>query len=216
MEQEELADKEAVARIEARIAQEPRHRRALYRLLDFCTQVRSLDEIEQETASYPEMAVDIYAPRTLLMWLLDCGAVGEVGSDDPQPEQGDSANEEAEEEEGADYRFVTTDAGIRALERLHASQPLAMLAARYPYYEAAFLRVLAACETPQSRQDIDGLFKGDPIMESPRKIYANFFLDKLEGAGGIVFAGGWTTTPEGKAFLAQCAEGSSSNERGIS
>lgn len=216
MEQEELASGEVVTRVEARIAREPRHRLALYRLLDFCQQERTLEEIEREAASYPEMVVDIYAPRTILRWLLDCGALSEVDSNVAQPAKECFEDEKSTEEEDSDYRFVITNAGAQALDRLRSAQPLVVLLAQYPCYEMAFRRVLAACETPQSRQDIEGLFRGDPIMESPRKIYANFFLDKLEAAGGIVFADGWMTTPEGRALLAERVEGSSATEGRIS
>lgn len=208
MEQEDMTLEEQVAVVEARIANEPRHRLALYRLLGFCEQERCLEEIQEEAASYPEMTTKLYAPRTLLVWLVESGAVRRIVEEDTASEQFDNAAARSEDGEavdaaGLDYRFVITDAGSKALANHRASRPLAELMEQYPAYDHAFRRVLFACVKPLNRQDVESLFKGDPVMECPRKIYANFFLDKLEASGGLVFAGGWTTTAEGAAFLAE-------------
>ena len=182
---EELAFEERVALIEGRLAREPRYRLALYRLLSFCEGPRTLEEIDAEVSGYPEMAVSPYSPRTLLSWLVGPGAVMSL---------------EDEGEEDA-LLFQITGEGVEVLSSYRNSTPLARLFESYPLYEEGFRRVLRACKQPLSREGVDELFRGDPLLENPKKIYPSFFLDKLESVGGLVFDGGWTTTDEGAEFL---------------
>ena len=53
---------------------------------------------------------------------------------------------------------------------------------------------------PKSRGEIEALLRGDPLLENP-KIYASFFIDALELAGGIAWDEKWRTTPAGKEFV---------------
>lgn len=188
---------EQVSLVEQRLAREPQYRLALYRLLGFCEQQRTLEEIEAEVAGYPEMAASPYSARTVLGWLVEPDAVTCLNADEAE---GAPAQEDGEG--GHPYLFEISPVGAQVLENRRSSRPLDKLVDEYPCYAEAFERVLAACAKPLSRQEIEALFKGDPILEEPKKVYPNFFLDKLEAAGGIVFDGGWLTTGEGAAFLA--------------
>lgn len=207
--EEDLTFEEHVALVERRLAREPRYRLALLRLMGFCEQERALDEIEREMASWPEMTVSPYAPRTVLSWLVEPDAIrcvnepGEDSAEEPANEREAVGTSEADTDSGEFvYRFETTVVGAQVLDNYRASKPLEQLMAQYPSYEEAFRRVLEACAAPRSRKEVEALFAGDPILEVPKKIYPNFFLDKLEGAGGLMFKDGWTTTDEGAAFLA--------------
>lgn len=197
-----LAFEESVALVDRRLVREPRYRLALYRLLGFCEQERTLAEIEGEVVGYPEMAVSPYGARTLLSWLVESDAIRCTNEEEAE-EATVAKKTGGTADDGIAYRFATTVVGSQVLANWRESKPLAQLMARYPQYEEAFCRVMAACGTPLARQEVEALFTDDPILEEPKKIYPNFFLDKLEAAGGLVFKGGWTATPEGSAILAE-------------
>lgn len=203
---ESLTFEDHIALIERRLDREPRYRLALYRLLDFCAQPRSLEEIDQEVSAYPEMAVSPFTTRTLLRWLVEPEAIVAVD------EEGNPVVSEEPEDEGEDDGSKAPEAivefycnsvvGAQVLDNFRQSDPIGALFRELPQYEGAFIRVLKACQEPKSRKEVEELFKDDPILTKPKRVYPNMFLDKLERVGALVFQNNWVTTQEGIAFLA--------------
>lgn len=198
---EHVSFEDRVASVELRLAREPRHRLALYRLLAFCQEPRSLEEVDAEVRGYPELAASRYSSRTLLSWLLEPGAVMSLGGEEPGGAD-EEPDRDADGEGKGEPLFLASPVGERVLDDYRASRPLERLMDRYPQYEEAFRQVLRACRQPLASKEVNRLFDGDPVLEESGKIYPSFFVDKLEGAGGLVYKGGWQTTDEGAALLA--------------
>ncbi len=202
MDDRRQGDADSVARVTRRIAAEPRHAKVMGKMLVFCQEPRTIEELDAEVASYPEMRSSAFTPRTVLSWLVDAGAIEEL-----EPEENavdEAAGEDATASDDASRSpvlFVTTEAGLsvaRSHRPFDAIEELVM--GDEPRYGDAYLLVLDACSSPQTKGQLEGLLKGNPALENPTR-YASFFIDRLERAGAVVWDGGWRLTDEGRAFL---------------
>lgn len=208
-----------VARIERRIAAEPRHATVMRKVLVLCEEPRALEELDAEIGAYPEMRSSAFAPRTVLSWLVDVGAIEElVPGCKPAGEETSSGEEPGEEVQGFEgdaedalfssndsnrgpICFATTEAGLIVANSHRPSGAIEELVMEgEPRYGDAYLLVLNACSKPQSKKQLEELLNGNPAMENP-KLYASFFIDKLERAGAVVWDGGWCLTKEGRSFV---------------
>jgi hypothetical protein len=179
-------------KIRTLIASEPRYRLVLYRLLKFCEAPRTTSEVEQAALSLPGMKAAIHSPGILLGWLAEAGGVERVALEVEATEGGEDETQE---------KWQTTEAGKKVAEMEDPQKRLLELIAQEPVYSDIYRQVLGFCQTPRQRTEIEELLKGNPAMEKPR-VYPTFFIQGLEGAGGLEWVDSrWRTTEVGKGVL---------------
>jgi hypothetical protein len=121
------------------------------------------------------MKVVMQTPQLLLSWLLHCGGVKEL-----------THKEEISV-------WITTPAGILALEQENNIDKIEALFNEEPRYKSIYLSVMKFCKEARSRMDIEAFLSGNELMENP-KIYPSYFIDTLEKADALVWNNHWSTT----------------------
>lgn len=131
-------------------------------------------------------------------------------SDGAAPEAPEAFAETGADEVGepadqpVDYVLYTTDAGREALAAFDPKTRFGELLAGEPdAYLELYARVLDICAGPDgaSRAQIEADLKGHPALESPKRIYPEYFISKLETVGGLSWDGVWRTTEAGARIL---------------
>ena len=177
-----LTAQSVALRIQERIAKEPSYRAVLYKMLDYCKEPKTFLELEVEVLSYPEMKIPLHTSQILLSWLLGCDAMRELMM------------------ENEPSLWVTTEAGVCAFEKEASEDKLEALFMSDPTYKTIYLMVLNFCKEAKSRMEIEAHLANQPLLENP-KLYASYFIDTLEVAGGLIWNGAWMTTQKAYAKL---------------
>ena len=172
---------EVMAKVHQRIVSEPAYKTVLYKMLAFCQMAHSSMDITEEVLSYPEMKGSLQPASVLLSWLIECGGIEEVVV-------------AGMEEQNLILR--TTVAGKAVLDKENSGDKLAELLIHEHNYYGVYMQLLATCVSPKTRVEIEAMLQGDPILESP-KVYANYFIETLENAGGLEWRDKWQTTHMG-------------------
>ena len=121
----------------------------------------------------------------------------------PAPQPADQA-----EDQPVDYVLYTTDAGREALAQFDPKSRFDELLGGEPEtYLELYARVLDICsgEDGATRAQIERDLKGHPALESPKRIYPEYFISKLETIGGLSWDGAWRTTEAGARILESLA-----------
>jgi len=172
---------EVMAKVHQRIVSEPAYKIILYKMLTFCQVARSSTDITKEVLSYPDMKGSLQSVSVLLSWLIECGGIEDVVV------------------AGMDRNNLvlrTTVAGKAVLDKENSGDKLAELFIHEPNYHGVYMQLLATCVSPKTRVEIEAMLRGNPILESP-KVYANYFIETLETAGGLEWRDKWQTTRMG-------------------
>lgn len=112
------------------------------------------------------------------------------------------------EDQPVDYVLYTTDAGREALAQFDPKSRFDELLGGEPEaYLELYARVLDICsgEDGATRAQIERDLKGHPALESPKRIYPEYFISKLETIGGLSWDGAWRTTEAGARILESLA-----------
>lgn len=99
-----------------------------------------------------------------------------------------------------DHLLVITEAGRAVLDEFEPSRRLAALLEQEPAgYADAYGIVLDLCSAPEgaSRAEVEEALAGHPALRSPKQIYPNYFISKLETVDGISWDGRWHATESG-------------------
>lgn len=99
-----------------------------------------------------------------------------------------------------DHLLVVTEAGRAVLGAFEPTRRFAALIEQEPAgYADAYARVLDLCarSAGASRADIEEVLAGHPALFSPKQIYPNYFISKLETVDGISWDGCWHVTESG-------------------
>lgn len=171
-------------RILRRMASEPALRRVLYEILVFCETMKPLSAVEREILSFPEMKSALQTPQTIVSWLVQVGGIQQVAA------------------KGNESIWLTTPAGRKVTQVEAPADRMARLLAQEPRYRAVYFRVLQACKAPKTRFDLEAMLDAEPVLESP-KVYASYFIEALERAGGLEWSGRWRTTQAGKEITGE-------------
>ena len=175
---EDVAPEKILKRIDA----EPAYRLVLQRLLAFCYEPRSSQEIHDELMYYYEMRNAAHTPKMLLGWMIEVGAVARHTG------------------ENADFaQWVTTEAGIDAIAGRDPAERLRRLMEEEPTYSDVFKMILEFCSEERSLSEIEYLLLPHPALKAPH-VYPSYLVDRLEFAGALEWTGKWLTTETGKAI----------------
>lgn len=172
----------AAAKVAQRIAAEPDFKTVLYKILAYCDVPRTAQEAERTIGAFPEVKKSWQSPQILLSWLIQAGGI-----------------EESMVKKGKTV-WQTTPAGRIALNSASLADQLEQLIKGESTYQGIYLNILQFCLSPRSRAEIEARIRENPILEEP-KVYASFFIDGLEEAGGLEWDGKWMTTQAGKRLL---------------
>ena len=75
-----------------------------------------------------------------------------------------------------------------------------------PHRRDTYFAVLDFCTTPRKFPEIEAFFKATPglsqdIVADHHKLSPDFYVDKLDKAGALVWRGAWVATDAGKQML---------------
>ena len=181
---------------------------------------------EEELAEQAAFDLSTQTPHVLIGLLVKAGGieridVPEESAEAPAGSEADeaaAAPEEASAEPGeaaeqvqtpvtdqpVDYLLRTTDAGEAALAEFSVQARFERLTAAEPDgYLDVYLAVLnAAAQTDGAKlPQIEAAVKGMPALTAPKRVYASYFVSKLETVGAIAWDGAWKLTADGDAML---------------
>ena len=166
-----------------RITAEPAYRLILPRLLAFCSEPKSVQEIHEELMYFPEMRTAAHNPKMLLKWMIEAGAIARYSK------------------EGAETAlWFTTEAGLDAIAANNPAERLRRLLEDEPAYVDIYKKILDFCSMERSMPEIEYLLIAHPGLQNP-KVYPSYLVDRLEFAGAIEWTGKWRVTETGKEIL---------------
>ncbi len=102
-----------------------------------------------------------------------------------------------------DFLLRTTPAGRAVLDEYDVAARLGRLVAGEPEgYLDAYLLVLDACQGQgASLKQIEQALAGNPALTNPKRVYAGYFISKLETVGAIAWQDAWLLTDDGSRAL---------------
>ena len=70
-------------------------------------------------------------------------------------------------------------------------------------YARAYATALGLCAESggATKAAIEHALEGDPALSMPKRVYASYFISKLETVGGLAWDGSWKTTKPGRQML---------------
>ncbi len=200
-------------------------REVLYKLLAHCTQRRAFSEAEAFVAAQDECVYSHIeqTPHTLIHMLLDAGGLELVPLDEAGVplDAGAFAGLSADEADDLvfSYALLTTEAGRAAAALLDPARRLRARLAEHPHRSDTYRAVLALCaQAPQTLAQIERLFKDTPGLALDRvtsyhTLSPDYYVDRLEKCGAIVWRGAWCATQAGVEALAAWPEPASHSAR---
>lgn len=187
-------------------------REVLYKTLDHCRETRDFSEVEDFIASQDEFVYShiLQTPFTLIQMLLRAGGLSQTAVDAQGGELSDERCEGLSADEidelVATYRIDTTPAGLKAVALLSPERRFESQMAQYPHRAETFYRLLDYCVEPRTFPQIQEFFKDTPglaqdVVAHHHKLSPDYYVDKLDKAGALVWRGAWVATDSGKRIL---------------
>lgn len=188
-------------------------REILYKTLSRCIDDVRFEDLEAFIKEQDEFIHShvMQTPFTLIKMLIDCGGVYKIAiGPDGQVVEEDAlhAMDEDERYEAIDtYLIKATDAGMKAKALLDPMHRLEAQLAQKPHREGTYLAVIDFCKQPKTFPEIQEFFKDTPDLAidevtAHHKLSPDFYVDKLEKAGALVWKGKWVATEAGRQMLA--------------
>lgn len=207
-----VVDDGVLAEIEKVITRQSLHREILYKTLAFCQERRSAREVEEEIAAYPEFKSATQNQYFLMNSLVEAGGLSRSFVDCDGVGLDWEALEDASDDEidalVSDEVYETTEAGRRIVALHEPSARLRELMDEELERSAVYREILAFCAgSARSYREISDLLAGRDVLMRvrdgvPERIQPSVLIDRLNVCGGIIWDGGWSTTREGKEFMA--------------
>ena len=193
---------------------------------------RPYREVEEELLSSPALDISMQTPHTLLGFLIADGGIEkieiepeaevqareernlEAASPDVASSPSDACAEEdvlpavAGETDGpdrpVDYLLRTTKQGEAILAEFDSVARFERLLSDEPEgYLEAYLIVLDTCaDEGASLKAVEAALAGHPALTNPKRVYAGYFISKLEHVGAIAWTDAWRITEDGKRIIA--------------
>ncbi|MEE8733738.1 MAG: hypothetical protein SOI46_09070 [Eggerthellaceae bacterium] len=188
-------------------------REILYKILAFCTDERDFAEVEAFALQTPEYRFGhlLQAPYELIHMLIEARGLDGIALDE------EGAPLEGEAYEGftakdlqhaaTTYRVRASAAGEEAAAMLAPARRYRALELQHPHRRDTYRRFMEFCCEPRTLPEIQAFYDAhDELAHDTVQIHhtlaADFYVDKLEKAGMLVWIGAWTLTDEGKEILA--------------
>ena len=187
-------------------------REALYKTLEFCQQPHDFTEVEDFIAATDEFVYShiMQTPFTMIQMLIDSGGLVQT----PLDAQGNPVTSEQLAGLSADeaddlvetYRIEITDAGAETVRLLAPERRIEAQLSLRPHRRDTYFAVLDFCTQPRKFPEIQEFFKttdglSQDIVADHHKLSLDFYVDKLDKAGALVWRGAWVVTDAGKQML---------------
>lgn len=187
-------------------------REALYKTLVFCLQPHEFTEVEDFIAATDEFVYShiMQTPFTMIQMLIDAGGLSQTPLDGEgnaiTPEQLANLSEDEADDLVATYRIDITDAGAEAVRLLAPERRIEAQLSLRPHRRDTYFAVLDFCTQPRKFPEIEEFFKttdglSQDIVADHHKLSPDFYVDKLDKAGALVWRGAWVATDAGKHML---------------
>ena len=193
---------------------------------------RPYREVEEELLSSPAFDISMQTPHTLLGFLIADGGIEkieveleaeaqvqeernlEAASPDAASSPSDAcvkedvmpvvAGETGGPDKPVDYLLRTTKQGEAILAECPTLAPIERHPSHEPAaYHEAYLIVLDACaDEGASLKAVEAALAGHPALTNPKRVYAGYFISKLEHVGAIAWTDAWRITEDGKRIIA--------------
>lgn len=169
-------------------------------VLHSCGSLRRVPVSDGDADAQPDASADIDGVASDL----PSDAVDSAASETPQTEQPADPSDEDVDEAGMPQHFewFLTAVGSRLIDDLSPVIRLDNLLNEQKDVEPIYLELLDYCKTPRKRTEIETYLDDRQTMER-LGVAASYFLDCLEQNGGLIWEGGWKTTPDGEVCLKQ-------------
>lgn len=185
-------------------------RKILMGILEFCKDSPLVADVNDEVDRLKEYSPNVYTAYDLCTILVEKGGL-ELLDDDGNPYDEDAIEPSIVEDEvgalyyeandPADLHYHTTDAGQTILDD---DDPLGRAQGFFdddPDLVSIYKRVMKLCDGEGATLDaLNEAVNDDELVQSPR-IYAPFFIDRLERCDAIEWEGIWKLTDVGREAL---------------
>lgn len=202
---------EKLTALEETVCRHPLNREVLYRMLSYCAEERTLGDLEEAVASWPEFRGATQNQYRLAEHLVRayglekierdaCGAVVE-------PADKEGLDEDALDDLVQSTSYRSTEAGRILVERHRPQARLVELLQLAPERADVYVELLEFTRgQPRAYSEIVELLRGRPVLQTVidgvrHTMQPSVFVDKLERSGALVWNEGWCLTEEGDAFL---------------
>lgn len=169
------------------------HALAFRECLVACEVERPYREIEAELEMSKVFSSCTQSPHTLIGLLVEHGAIEKTIVE----EEGF-----AKKDQPVDYKLRTTEEGLRAAGILDPAVQLERLVnGQVEEVADLYRKVLKACDGGASLGDVKREVGASVVLPEGKTVYAEYFVSKLETAGGLMWDGKWRTTKVGSLFV---------------
>lgn len=203
-------EEEKLAKLNACVTRHPLNREVFYKTLRYCAEERSLRDVEEQIATFPEFSRctmnQYYIVKSLVeaygLELVERTERGEIIT--PAMKEGKTEDEIDDMVQSLNYR--TTSVGNRLVAERAPGVRLESLLEWEPVRRDAYLRLLDYIDQePRTYPQVESLLKGNPVLQTIidgrlETVQPSVLLDKLERAGVLVWNGAWQTTEEGRRY----------------
>lgn len=165
-------------RIVQRLEEEVASRNLLRKILSFCQEERTVEEIENEFNFWTDQPIPLHTPRLLLSWLIELGGLGEIIDKSPPT-------------------CLTTAAGRAACKLMESSITLPSLLSRESEFHRIYLFILKICLEPKNTEEIEKALAAHPEAKQSQ-LHPGYFITRLEKAAGLEWSGKWRTVHDGE------------------
>ena len=187
-------------------------REALYKTLAFCQQPHEFTEVEDFIAQTDEFVYShiMQTPFAMIQMLIDAGGLVQTPLDSEgnaiAEEQLANLSEDEADDLIATYRIQATDAGVETVRLLAPERRIEAQLSLRPHRRDTYFAVLDFCTQPRKFPEIEAFFKTTPglsqdVVADHHKLSPDFYVDKLDKAGALVWRGAWVVTDAGKHML---------------
>ncbi|MDR2109265.1 MAG: hypothetical protein LBP28_07400 [Coriobacteriales bacterium] len=195
-----------VSRLREVVYRQSPHREILYQVLRDAQTRRSLSELEDLIAAYPQFREATQSQYYLIQFLVRGGGLTqyEVAHDGSivSEEQKRGLDEDGIDDLVAGWAYETTDTGRALVREMAPAQRIATLIDEYPEFADFFVEVLEFLTIKRNFGEVDSLLRNRPaLLRDEEAIQPSVFVDKLEKAGAIFWQDGWQTSEGGREYL---------------
>lgn len=188
-------------------------REILYKILVFCQERREFGEVEQFIQDTPEGTYNhlLQEPYTLIHMLLkERGLDGYAYDEQGELLEGDEYDGYTPQDMqnlAATYEVQTSPAGAEACELISPERRFQSLMMQHPHRSDTYYQFMAFCQTPRKLPEIKEFYEqhtelAHDTVQIHHTLSADFYIDKLEKAGVLVWMGAWQLNEAGKRILA--------------